>query len=48
MAQALEILPDGLAFGDLPGAMRVSPGPLTKKPHTILLVSVQGQSMFGP
>lgn len=29
VAQASELLPDGFAFGDLPVAMRVSPGPLT-------------------
>ena len=34
VAQASEVLPDGLAFGDLPGAMKASPGPLTKKPLT--------------
>lgn len=49
MAQGSVVLPDGLAFGDLPEAMRVSPGPLTKKPLTkLLLPCIQAtESMFG-
>lgn len=43
VVQVSKILPDGFAFGDLPVAMRMSPGPLTKKPLTkLLLPYVQG------